>query len=82
MCIDGVFQLVLSMGGVQWYYVYIYMYICESEPAMELIKLVGRTEAGAIFEEVLEAQKAWLRQRLLKVNPSQRERAQPRKRYA
>jgi hypothetical protein len=57
--------------------------ICESEPAMELIKLVGRTEAGAIFEEVLEAQIACSRQRLLKVNPNKGNRVpQPRKRYA
>jgi hypothetical protein len=56
--------------------------LCESEPAIALIELIGRTEAGAIFEDVLEAQKAWLRQRLLKVNPSQGGRAQPRKRYA
>ena len=56
--------------------------ICKSEPAMELIKLVGRTEAGAIFEEVLEAQSVWLRQRLLKANPSLRDKAQPRKRHA
>ena len=55
--------------------------ICDSEPAMELISLVGRTEAGAIFEEVLEAQHQHLKQRLLKINPSHGKRAQPRRRF-
>jgi hypothetical protein len=56
--------------------------ICDSEPAIALIELIGRTEAGTIFEEVMKAQKAWLRQRLLKANPSLRDKAQPRKRHA
>jgi len=48
---------------------------------MELISLVGRTEAGAIFEEILEAQNQHLKQRLLKVNPNCGKRAQPRRRF-
>jgi hypothetical protein len=60
---------------------YGYVDICDSEPAMELISLVGRTEAGAIFEEVLEAQNQHLKQRLLKVNPNRGKRAQPRRRF-
>ena len=55
--------------------------ICDSELAMELISLVGRTEAGAIFEEVREAQNQHLKQRLLKVNPNRGKRAQPRRRF-
>jgi len=68
--------------------------LAESEPAIALIELIGRTEAGAIFEEVMEALSVTLRQKLLKrtqdcqalrslAAPNKGNRApQPRKRYA
>jgi hypothetical protein len=68
--------------------------LAESEPAIALIELIGRTEADAIFEEVMEALSVTLRQKLLKrtqdcqalrslAAPNKGNRApQPRKRYA
>ena len=57
--------------------------LAESEPAIALIELIGRTEAGAIFEEVMEAQSVMLRQKLIKGSPNKGKRApQPRKRFA